>query len=258
MAAFRTTLVRKRLRSMERWAHPTTTRADRRAQQHARTVEPAAAVERGVAAQPAVQDAGPDGGRISRRRAVVLVLAGVAGVASLLLILPALADLPDTWERLTSGDGRWLLLALLFEAVSFLGHIVLFRAVSVDAGSRVGMRASTEITLAGHLATRLFASGGAGGVALTAWALHRSGMDRREVAARMTTFIVLLYSVYMFALIGGGLGLFVGLLPGNAPVSLTLVPAALGAAVITIALSMPYLAVRLERLAARHQRGGKG
>ena len=242
---------------MERWAHPTTTRADRRAQQHARTVEPAAAVERGVAAQPAVQDAGPDGGRISRRRAVVLVLAGVAGVASLLLILPALADLPDTWERLTSGDGRWLLLALVFEAVSFLGHIVLFRAVSVDAGSRVGMRASTEITLAGHVATRLFASGGAGGVALTAWALHRSGMDRREVAARMTTFIVLLYSVYMFALIGGGLGLFVGLLPGNAPVSLTLVPAALGAAVITIALSMPYLAGRLERLAARHSRLGK-
>src|SRR5919206_1217612 len=140
MAAFRTTLVRKRLRSMERWAHPTTTRADRRAQQHARTVEPAAAVERGVAAQPAVQDAGPDGGRISRRRAVVLVLAGVAGVASLLLILPALADLPDTWERLTSGDGRWLLAALVFEAVSFLGHIVLFRAVSRDAGARVGMR----------------------------------------------------------------------------------------------------------------------
>src|SRR5919206_2325773 len=175
MAAFRTTLVRKRLRSMERRAHPTTTRGDRRAQQHARTVEPAAAVERAVAAQAApVQDAGPDGGRISRRRAIVLVLAGVAGGAALLLILPALADLPDTWERLTSGDGRWLLLALVFEAVSFLGHIVLFRAVSVDAGSRVGMRASTEITLAGHLATRLFAAGGAGGVALTAWALHRS------------------------------------------------------------------------------------
>jgi uncharacterized membrane protein YbhN (UPF0104 family) len=240
---------------MERRAHPTK-RADRRGQQHARTVGPAAVVERALPPQP-VRDAGPDGARFSRRRAVVLVLAGVAGGASLVLLLPALADLPDTWERLTSGDGRWLLLALGFEAISFLGHIVLFRAVSVDAGSRVGMRASTEITLAGHVATRLFASGGAGGVALTAWALHRSGMDRREVAARMTTFIVLLYSVYMFALIGGGLGLFLGLLPGDAPVALTLVPAALGVAVVSIVLSMPYVARRLERLGARHERVGK-
>jgi uncharacterized membrane protein YbhN (UPF0104 family) len=73
----------------------------------------------------------------------------------------------------------------------------------------------------------------------------------------MTTFIVLLYSVYMFALIGGGLGLFLGLLPGDAPVALTLVPAALGVAVITMALSMPYVAGRLERLGARHERVGK-
>src|SRR6185312_3820834 len=93
--------------------------------------------------------------------------------------------------------------------------IVLFRAVSVDGSRRIGLRASTEITFAGHAATRLFASGGAGGVALTAWALRRAGMARAEVAARMTTFLVLLYSVYMAALVIGGLGLAVGLLPGG-------------------------------------------
>ena len=184
---------------------------------------------------------------ISRRRAVVLLVAGALAGASLLVLLPALANIGDTWHRLGSGDGRWLLLALGFEALSFLGHIVLFRAVSVDAGSRVGMRASTEITFAGHAATRLFASGGAGGVALTAWALRRSGMERGEVAARMTTFLVLLYSVYMAALIVGGAGLFTGLLPGDAPVLLTLVPAAFGAAVIAVALALPRLAVRLGR-----------
>jgi hypothetical protein len=110
---------------------------------------------------------------ISRRGVVVLLAAGAA-LASLAVLLPALADAGDTWSRLRGGDGRWLLLALGFEALSF-GHIVLFRAVSLEGNARVGLRASTEITLAGHAATRLFASGGAGGIVLTAWALRPRG-----------------------------------------------------------------------------------
>src|SRR4051812_27686719 len=81
-------------------------------------------------------DSVPSPGGMSRRRIAVLAAAGIAATASLLVVAPALADLPDTWDRLMSGDGRWLLAALAFEAVSFLGHIVLFRAVSLDAGSR--------------------------------------------------------------------------------------------------------------------------
>jgi uncharacterized membrane protein YbhN (UPF0104 family) len=196
-----------------------------------------------------------EAGRLSVRRVAILLAAAAVATASLLLLAPAIADLPDTWGRLTSGDGRWLLAALGFEALSFLGHIVLFRAVSRDAGPRVGLRASTEITLAGHAATRLFAAGGAGGVALTAWALRRSGMDRAAVAARMTAFLVLLYSVYMGALIVGGTGLYAGVLPGPAPVGLTLVPAVFGAVVIATALALPHVSGRLERLALR--RGGR-
>lgn len=195
--------------------------------------------------------------RISRGRALVLVAAGGALVASLVLVLPAFADLPGTWERLTHGDARWLLLALGLEAVSFLGHIILFRAVSDDGRGRVGLRASTEITLAGHAATRLFASGGAGGVALTAWALRRSGMGRADVAARMTTFLVLLYAVYMAALVLGGLGLFAGVLPGTAPPALTLVPAVFGAAAIAVALALPRLADVLERAQQRGRSIGR-
>jgi uncharacterized protein (TIRG00374 family) len=190
---------------------------------------------------------------MSRGRALGLVAASAALVASLVFVLPTFADLPDTWERLTHGDIRWLVLALGLESVSFLGHIILFRAVGDDGRGRVGLRASTEITLAGHAATRLFASGGAGGVALTAWALRRSGMERVDVAARMTTFLVLLYAVYMAALVLGGMGLFVGVLPGTAPLALTLVPAAFGAAVIALALALP----RLSDVLARAQRKGR-
>jgi uncharacterized membrane protein YbhN (UPF0104 family) len=195
--------------------------------------------------------------RISRRRGLVLVVAGGALVASLVVVLPAFADLPGAWERLTRGDARWLLLALGLEAVSFVGHIVLFRAVGDDGRGRVGLRASAEITLAGHAATRLFAGGGAGGVALTAWALRRSGMEGVEVAARMTTFLVLLYAVYMAALVLGGVGLFAGVLPGTAPPALTLVPAGFGAAVIAVALALPRLADVLGRARERGRRVGR-
>src|SRR3954469_1430931 len=174
-------------------------------------------------------------GRGSARPAIVLVVASAVMVAGLVVIAPALADLPDVWTKLGDGHLGWLALALVLEALSFVGHAILFRAVSVEGGgTRVGLRASTEITLAGHAATRLFASAGAGGIALTAWALKKSGMEARDVAARMTTFMVLLYAVYMGALVIGGLGLYSGLIPGGGSFAITVVPAIFGAAVIAV------------------------
>jgi uncharacterized membrane protein YbhN (UPF0104 family) len=185
----------------------------------------------------------PSLGRVSPRQIAVLAAASAIMVAGLVVLAPALADLPDVWSKLSTGHLGWLTLALGLEALSFVGHAILFRAVSVDAdgaragGTRIGLRASTEITLAGHAATRLLASGGAGGIALTAWALKKSGMEARDVAARMTTFMVLLYSVYMGALLFGGLGLYTGIIPGGGSFALTVVPAILGGSVIAIVAS---------------------
>src|SRR5437868_1676956 len=122
--------------------------------------------------------------RPSGRRMALLGLGAAAMVASLALLLPAVGDLGDAVGRLGDADVRWLAAAFGFELVSFLGYIVLFRTVCVDGGSRrIDLRVSAQITLAGTAATRVFASGGAGGVALTAWALRRSGLDRAAVAA---------------------------------------------------------------------------
>src|SRR4051812_39066931 len=174
-------------------------------------------------------------GRVSARQVIVLVVASAVMVAGLVVIAPALADLPDVWTKLGDGHLGWLALALVLETLSFVGHAILFRAVSVEGGgTRVGLRASTEITLAGHAATRLFASAGAGGIALTAWALKKSGMEARDVAARMTTFMVLLYSVYMGSLLFGGVGLYTGIIPGGGSFAMTMVPAIFGAVVIAI------------------------
>jgi uncharacterized membrane protein YbhN (UPF0104 family) len=172
---------------------------------------------------------------VSTHQVIVLLVASAVMVAGLVVIAPALADLPDVWTKLSDGHLGWLALALVLEALSFVGHAILFRAVSVEGGgTRIGLRASTEITLAGHAATRLFASAGAGGIALTAWALKKSGMEARDVAARMTTFMVLLYAVYMGALVVFGLGLYLGLMPGGGSFAMTMVPAIFGALVIAI------------------------
>jgi uncharacterized membrane protein YbhN (UPF0104 family) len=174
-------------------------------------------------------------GGVSARKAALLVGTAVALVVSVVLLAPAFADLPDAWRRIRNGDMRWLSLAVAFELLSFLGHIVLFSAVAKDggaAGSRIGLWVSTQINLAGHAATRLFASAGAGGIALTAWSMRRAGMERSDVAARMVTFLVLLYGVYMGALVVGGLGLYTGLLSGGGSLAITVVPAIFGAAVI--------------------------
>jgi uncharacterized membrane protein YbhN (UPF0104 family) len=190
----------------------------------------------------------------------VLVLAGAtaAMVAGLVVIAPAVAGLPDVWSKIGSGHAGWLALAFAFAALSFLGHMVLFRAVSLDGSGRIGMRESAEIALAGHAATRLFASAGAGGVALTAWALKRSGMEAREVAARMTTFMVLLYAVYMGALVIGGLGLYSGVIPGGGSFALTVVPAIFGAVVIALVASAQFIRPGESRLRRWRAPVGRG
>src|SRR3954451_22888939 len=178
---------------------------------------------------------------VMRQKLIGISAATIAAGVAAWFLAPKVGEIGHTWTRVSSGDPVWLLAAVGLEVLSFIGYVLLFRAVFVRSGSRINWRESYEITMAGLAATRLLAAGGAGGVALTAWALKRSGMDGRTVARRMTSFLVILYGVYMTALLVFGLGLYTGLFSGSAPVGLTLVPAAFGALVIIAALSMSRL-----------------
>ena len=88
----------------------------------------------------------------------------------------------------------------------------------VRSDSRIDWRESYQITMAGLAATRLFAAAGAGGIALTAWALRRSGMAPRIVACRLIAFMVMLYAVYMVTMVIDGVGLYLGVIPGGGSV----------------------------------------
>jgi putative heme transporter len=184
---------------------------------------------------------------LTRRRVIGFALFVLAIVAFLYFVLPKLAGVGKTLHRLERGNTWWILAGVAFEACSFGGYIVLFRTVFVRGWSRIGWRESYQITMAGLAATRLFAAAGAGGIALTAWAVRRSGMLPRIVACRMVAFMALLYSIYVGSLLIAGLGLGTGLFPGGGAFAITYLPAILAAVIIAGAFAVTLLPDDTER-----------
>ena len=185
---------------------------------------------------------------VTRGRVIASVVFVIGIVAFLYFGLPKLVGFGASIKRLGEGNAWWLAGAAILEFCSFCGYVALFRAVFVHRSSRIGWNASYQITMAGLAATRLFAAAGAGGIALTAWALRRSGMERRLVASRMIAFMALLYGVYMSALVIDGVGLYLGLWPGAAPFAITVIPAIFGATVIAVFLCISLLPRDFDRL----------
>src|SRR5438270_3703987 len=182
----------------------------------------------------------------TRRRLLASALFVVFVIALLYFVLPKLVGLGQTWEQIRHGDAWWLGLAAVFEVCSFGGYIMLFRAVFARGVSRIDWRASYEITMSGLAATRLFAAAGPGGIALTAWALRRAGLEARVAACRLIAFMVLLYAVYMSTLVICGLGLYTGLIPGSHPFAITVVPAIFGAVVVVVFLTVSLVPGNLD------------
>ncbi len=195
--------------------------------------------------------------RLSGRRMLLFGTFVLAALAFLYFVLPQLGGVKHTWDRLNEGDAWWIAVAVIVEVVSMASYVAIFQGVHVPKGSPIRWRHSYQITMAGLAATRLFAAGGAGGVAVTAWSLRRSGMESREVAQRMIAFLVLLYGVYMAALVVCGVGLYTGVFPGPHPFAITVVPGILGAVGLVAILALAFvprdLEQRLQQLERRRE-----
>jgi putative heme transporter len=191
----------------------------------------------------------------TRRQAVAFALFILTGVAFLYFVLPKLAGVGTTVHRIERGDSWWIAIGVFLELLSFAGYVVLFRAVFVRERSPIGWRESYQVTMAGLAATRLFAAAGVGGVALTAWALRRSGMESRLVACRMVAFMVLLYVIYAGSLLLDGIGLGTGLFPGGGSFAITIVPAIVATVLFGVAGAMALLPGDVERRLARWAAG---
>ncbi len=192
-----------------------------------------------------------------RRGLLALMVIGIV-IIFIFAVLPQLAGFGKSVHRLRYGNKLWLAAAVGLECISLFGYMALLRHMFSCGGVRIAWRSSYQITLAGAVATKLLAAGGAGGIALTVWALRAAGLSAKSVARRMTSFEMLLYGVFMLALVIFGAGLAVRLFPGNSPQGLTLIPAAFGAVVILLAVATGFSADRAERWLSRLARHGRG
>jgi uncharacterized protein (TIRG00374 family) len=175
----------------------------------------------------------------------------VVALVGVYFLIPKLAGLKQTWGQLRRGDPLWLAAAAALELLSIAGYATLFRAVFGRGVPRIDWRVSLQIPLAGIAAIRLVAAGGAGAVAVTAWALGRAGMSAEVIACRIVASLVVQYSVYLGAVIVCGLGLWAGVFAGGGSVAITLFPAVLAAALAAVVLSLALLPNDIEQRLAR-------
>ncbi len=198
---------------------------------------------------------------LNRRRVIIGVLLTLAALGGLYFLIPKLAGLNQTWGQLRHGDPVYLGVGAFLELLSVAGYAILFGTVFGRGMSRIDWRAAIKIPLAGIAAIRLLAAAGAGGVAVTVWALRRAGMEPGVIACRIVASYVVQYAVYLGAIVVCGLGLRFGLFSGGGPVALTLIPAVLSAAGIVLVASMALIPQdfrrRLEQLAQRRGRIGR-
>jgi uncharacterized protein (TIRG00374 family) len=185
---------------------------------------------------------------LSRRklRARLLLLAGlVLAVVAIVTLLPGLGGLRT---RLSHAKPAWLLLGVGLKVLSGLGYVAVFRMVFCR---RMTWRVSYQIGMSELGANALFPTGGAGGLALGAWALKRGGMPATEIARRTVAFFLLTSVANVVGVIVVGVGLAARVLPGETNLALTLIPAAIAAMSIVGALlagrTAPRLHLRLER-----------
>jgi uncharacterized membrane protein YbhN (UPF0104 family) len=200
-------------------------------------------------------------GPITRRNMVFAVLFILAAIVGLYFLVPKLAGLNQTWGQLRRGNPLWLAVAAGLELLSVTSYAVLFRTVFARGFPQLGWRASIEIPLAGIAAIRLLAAAGAGGIAVTVWALRRAGMAPRVIACRMAATYSIQYSLYLLAMVVAGLGLYTGVFSGGGPTALTLLPGILSAVALGLGAAMALVPGdferRLERLARRSGRIGR-
>ena len=177
--------------------------------------------------------------RLAARRAALPLALAAAALAVVLLAGSPLNILGDALGRALSADPRWIAIAAVAELLSFTGYIALFWLVGRRATPRLDLRAGAEITLGGAAATRLLPTAGAGGAALTLWAINKTGIGGKRAGRTLLTFLSLLYGVFLAGIAVSGAAIALGLAggAGHAAVGGTAALAAIAAMVAALVLA---------------------
>jgi uncharacterized protein (TIRG00374 family) len=192
------------------------------------------------------------------RRVIQTVLVVLILLGGIYFLFPKLVGLGDALSKLGDADAAWIAVAIGFNVVAIATYIALFKAVVGGDVLRLTWAETYEINMAGVAATLIFSAAGAGGIALTYWALRKAGMRRRDVGRRMVAFLTLHYVFYPVALIVFGVLLRTGVLPGKDSVELTIVPAAVAGVLLLLGLLLALIPPDLGRRVAAHVQSERG
>ncbi len=207
--------------------------------------------------QPANENGGFELPLFTPRRVVQTLLIVLVLLVGIYFLFPKLVGLGNALGKLGDADAAWIAVAIGFNVIAIGTYIALFKAVVGGNVLRLTWGETYEINMAGVAATLLFSAAGAGGIALTYWALRKAGMRRRDVGKRMVAFLALHYVFYPLALIVFGVLLRTGVLPGKHSVELTVIPAAVAGALLVLGLLLALIPSDLSRRVAAHAPGEK-
>jgi uncharacterized membrane protein YbhN (UPF0104 family) len=169
--------------------------------------------------------------RTGARNVAVLIVAG--GLAAALV--PGMGRALDHLEHASPG---WLGLAAALELLSCASYLLLFRPIF---GRGLSRRSSYRIAMSELGVNSLISVGGAGGLALGAWALRREGLAPRKIASRTVALFLLTSLVNFAAVIVVGLAMAIGLFGRSYPAIVSLVPAAAAIAGVALVAAVPRL-----------------
>ncbi len=181
------------------------------------------------------------------RRLVQTLVLVLALLLVIYFLVPKLVGLSGALDKLDNADPVWIGVAIGFNVLAFATYIALFKAVVGGDVLRLRWLETYEINMAGVAATRMFSAGGAGGIALTYWALRKAGMARRDVARRMVAFLALQYAFYPLALIVFGILLRTGVVNGKDSIELTIIPAAVAGVLLVVGILIALIPTDVER-----------
>jgi uncharacterized protein (TIRG00374 family) len=184
----------------------------------------------------------------SKRRIVQTLVVVLLLIVAIYFLFPSLVGLEDAMAKIDDAKLGWVIVGVFFGVAMFGTYITLFRGVVGGEELPLTWREAYEINMAALAASRIFSAGGAGGIALTYWAIRKAGMEARRATQRMVVFLTLQYTFYPLAIIVCGILLRTGVLSSEeSSVGLTIVPATIAGVVLGIGLLIALIPGDLER-----------
>lgn len=155
---------------------------------------------------------------IKRMAAGLVVALLVAAVV--LAVLGRVGGFHDLGHRLADANEPWLLVCFFAQLAVFAGYAMAYRsAVAFEGGPLVPYPLAWRVVITTFTATQVVTAGGAAGVALTYWTLHRVGFRTRDGVVRAIGLNTLVYLLFGAV---ATVGAVICLVRNNAPLGLTL------------------------------------